>query len=97
MIKRSMPNTIQEKLDEILKDLPPDKQGELYNELHAFMCKSIISLLQDSIEGPGISQQQIESAKGVAEEMPDTESAQELLEFLESEEVQTALIRGAQE
>lgn len=58
-----MTNTIQEKLDEILKDLPPDKQGALYSELHAFMCKSIIDLLQDSIAGPGISQQQIETAR----------------------------------
>ena len=48
-----MTNTIQEKLDEILKDFPPDKQGELYDELHAFMCKSIIGLLQDSLEGLG--------------------------------------------
>jgi hypothetical protein len=52
-----MINTMQEKLDEILKDLPPDKQEELYNEIHEFMCKSIIALLQDSIAGPGISQQ----------------------------------------
>ncbi len=58
-----MTNTIKEKLDETLKNLPPDKQGELYNELHAFMCKSIIELLQDSIAGPGISQQQIKTAR----------------------------------
>jgi Mg/Co/Ni transporter MgtE len=92
-----MTNKIQEKLDEILKGLPPDKQGELYNELHEFMCKSIISLLQDSIAGPGISQQQIKTARDVAEVMPDTEAAKELLEFLDSKEVQEALIRGAQE
>ena len=90
-----MTNTIQEKLDEILKDLSPDKQGELYNELHAFMCKSIIALLQDSIAGPGVSQQQIDSARGVAEVMPDIEAAKELLEFLDSEEAQKALVRGA--
>ena len=90
-----MTNKIQEKLDEILKDLSPDKQGELYNELHAFMCKSIIGLLQDSIAGPGISRQQIDSAREVAEEMPDTEAAKEVLEFLDSTEVKKALIRGA--
>ena len=87
-----MTNTIQEKLDEILKDLPPDKQKELYNELHAFMCKSIINLLQDSISGPGISKQQVDSARGVAEVMPDTEAAKELIEFLESEDVLKALV-----
>ena len=92
-----MTNIIQEKLDEILKDLPPDKQEELYNELYAFMCKSIISLLKDSIAGPGLSEQQIETARGVAEVMPDTEAAKELLEFLDSEEVQEALIRGSSE
>ena len=92
-----MTNTIQEKLDEILKDLSPDKQGELYNELHAFMCKSIIALLQDSIAGPGVSQQQIDSARGVGEVMPDTEAAKEVFEFLDSEEVIEALLKGAQE
>ena len=92
-----MTNTIQEKLDEILKDLPPDKQEELYNELHTFMCKSIIVLLQDSIAGPVISEQQIETARGVAEVMPDTEAAKEVLEFLDSDEVKEALVRGASE
>ena len=92
-----MTNTIQEKLDEILKDLPSDKQGELYNELHAFMCKSIIGLLQDSIAGPGISLQQIETARGIAELKPHTETAKELLEFLDSNEVKEALVRGAPE
>jgi hypothetical protein len=62
-VEEAVTNTIKEKLDEILKNLPPDKQGELYNELHAFMCKSIIELLQDSIAGPGISQQQIKTAR----------------------------------
>ena len=92
-----MTNTIQEKLDEILKDLPPDKQGELYDDLHEVLCKSIIGLLQDSIAGLGISEQQIETAREFAEVMPDTEAAKELLEFLDSNEVQEALIRGAPE
>jgi predicted O-methyltransferase YrrM len=90
-----MTNTVQEKLDEILIDLSPDKQEEFYNELHDFMCKSIIVLLKDSIAGPGISQQQIDSARGVAEKMPDTEAAKELLEFLDNDEVQEALVRDA--
>ncbi len=86
-----MTNTVQEKLDEILRDLPPDKQEELYNELHAFMCKSIIVLLQDFIAGPGVSAQQMETAREFAELKPDTEAAKELLEFLDSEEVKEAL------
>ena len=89
-----MTDTIQEKLDEILKDLPPDKQGELYTELHDFMCRSIITLLQDFVEGPGISEQQIEAAMEFAELKPDTDVAKELLEFLDSGEVKNALKAG---
>jgi hypothetical protein len=92
-----MTNTIQEKLDEILKGLPPDKHIELYTELHEVICKTIIGLLQDSIVGPGISKQQIESAREFAEVMPDTEAAKKVLEFLDSKKVKEALIRGSLE
>jgi len=92
-----MTNIIQEKLEEILKDLPPDKLGELKEGLHEVLCKSIIGLLQDSIAGPGISQQQIETAREFAELMPVNEVAKELLEFLDSEEVREALVRGTPE
>lgn len=90
-----MTNTIQEKLEEILKDLPPDKLGELKEELHEVFCKSIIGLLQDSIAGPGISQHQIETAREFVELKPDSEAAKEALEFLESEEVKRAIIQGS--
>lgn len=83
-----MSDTIQKKLDEILKDLPPDKQVEVYDEFHHFMCKSIIVLLQDSIKGPGISQRQIETARELAEIKPNTEAAKEVLEFLDRKEGQ---------
>ena len=92
-----MTNAIQEKLDEILKDLPSDKQEELYYELYDFMCRSIIALLQDFVDGPGISEQQIDSAREFAELKPDTEASKELLEFLDSEDVQRALVRIAPE
>jgi hypothetical protein len=92
-----MTNTTQEKLDEILKDLPPDKREKLNNELYDFMCRSIIVLLQDFVEGPGISEQQIEVARQFAELKPDTEAAKELLEFLVSKDVQRALIKDAPE
>ena len=80
-----MKTDLQQKLDEILKDLPPNKQEELYYELHDFMCRSIIALLKYSIAGPGISEQQIEAARELAELKSDTEAAKELLEFLDSE------------
>ena len=92
-----MTNKIQEKLEKTLGGLSPDTLDKLYDELHEFMCKSIISLLQDSIAGPGISEQQIDTAREFAETKPDTEAAKELLEFLDSEEVQEALIKGASE
>ena len=90
-----MTNTIQEKLDEILEGLSPDTLDKLYDELNEVLCKSIIGLLQDSIAGPGLSEEQLDSAREFAELKPDTEAAKELLEFLESEEVQEALVRGA--
>lgn len=88
-------NTIQEKLDEILKDLPPDKLEELNEELHHFMCNSIIALLKDSIAGPGISKQQIDAAREDAELRPEPEAAKELFVFLESDEVKAALVTDA--
>ena len=92
-----MTNTVQDKLEEILGELSPDTLDKIYDELHEVLCKSIIGLLQDSIAGPGISQQQIETAREFAEVKPDTEAAKEVLEFLVSEEVKGALIRGAPE
>ena len=92
-----MTNTVQDKLEEILGELSPDTLDKIYDELHEVLCKSIIGLLQDSIAGPGISQQQIETAREFAELMPVNEVAKELLEFLDSEEVKEALIRGAKE
>jgi hypothetical protein len=89
-----MTNTIQEKLDEILKDLPPYKHGELYDELYDFMCKSIIVPLKDSIAEPGISQEEINRARSFAELNPDAEAAKELLEFLDSEDVMKAFVVG---
>ena len=93
----TMTNTIQENLEEILGGLSSDPLDEIYDELHEVLCKSIIGLLQDSLAGPGISHQQIESAREFAEVMPDTEAAKELLEFLDSNDVQEALISGAPE
>ena len=92
-----MTNTVQDKLEEILGELSPDTLDKIYDELHEVLCKSIIGLLQDSIAGPGISQQQIETAREFAELMPVNEAAKELLEFLDSEEVREALVRGAPE
>ena len=92
-----MTNTIKEKLEEILGGLPSDTLDELYDEMHEVLCKSIIGLLQDSIAGPGLSEEQIGSAREFAKVKPDTEAAKEVLEFLDSEEVKDALIRGAKE
>ena len=47
---------------------------------------------KDSIKGPGISEEQIESARDIVELNSDTNAAKELLEFLESEKVKEALI-----
>jgi hypothetical protein len=44
-----------------------------------------------------ISEKQIEVAKNFAKLKPNTEASKELLQFLESEDVQRALVRDAPE
>jgi hypothetical protein len=55
----------EEKLEEILGGLSSDTLDEIYDELHEVLCKSIIDLLQDSIVGPGISEQQMADQKNL--------------------------------
>jgi len=87
-----MTSTTKEKLEDILGGLPPDTLDEIYSELYDVLCKTTIGLLQDSIEGSGISEEQIESARDFAELNSDTDAAKELLEFLDSDEVNEALV-----
>jgi len=87
-----MTSTTKEKLEDILGGLPPDTLDEIYNELYEVLCKTTIGLLQDSIAGSGISEEQIESAREFAELNTDTDAAKELLEFLDSNEVNEALV-----
>ena len=87
-----MTNTVKEKLEDILDGPPPDTLDEIYSELYEVLCKTTIGLLQDSLEGPGISEEQIESARDFAEEMPEIQAARMLLEFLDSEEIKEALV-----
>lgn len=90
--------TMKKKINyDVLDRIPPDKLVELNNKLHEVLCKSIISLFQNFIAGPGILEQQIETARELAELMPDTDAAIEVLEFLESKEVREALVSGAPE
>ena len=77
---------------DILEGMPPDKLGEFNKEFHEVICKTIIELYKDSIEKRGISQQQIEAAKDFADEMPETQAARMLLEFLGSDEIKEALV-----
>jgi hypothetical protein len=93
-VERSMTFNTKEKLKEILGGLSSGTIDKVYDELHEVLCKSIMGLLQDSIAGPGVSQQQIKSAKEFAELKPDTEAAKEVFEYLDSEEVKEALIRA---
>ena len=87
-----MTNTAKEKLEDILGGLPPDTLDEIYSELYDVLCKTLISLLQDSIEVPGISEEQIESAREFTMIGPETDAAKDLLEFLDSDEIKEALV-----
>jgi len=87
-----MTNAIQQKLEDILRGLPPDTLDEIYCELYDVLCKTLMGLLQDSLKGPGISEEQIDSAREFALIAPETEAAKELIGFLDSDEIKEALI-----
>jgi hypothetical protein len=83
---------MKNKYIDLLEGIPPDELGEFNKEFHEVICKTIIELYKDYIDKRGISQQQIETARDFAEEMPETRAARMLLEFLESEEIKEAVI-----
>jgi hypothetical protein len=88
-----MTYTTKEKLEDILGGLPPDTLDEISSELYEVLCKTTMGLLHDSLAGPGISEEQIEAAREFAEEMPETEAAMMLLEFLDSDETKESAIK----
>ncbi len=73
---------------EQLEKLSPETLDCLNDVLHETLCKSIITLLKDTLENPGLNKQEIQSARDSLELKPDTDGAKELLEFLDSEEVE---------
>jgi hypothetical protein len=77
---------------EDLEKLSPETLGLLNDALHEVLCESIITLMKDTLKNPGITKEEIKSAKEFAELKPNTKAAQRLLEFLESEKVKKALI-----
>ena len=68
-----------------------DKLTQVNNALHKVLCETIIKLLKGSLMDPGITEQEIKTAKEFAELKPDTKAAKELLEFLDMEEIKEAL------
>ena len=77
---------------EDLEKLSPETLGQLNDALHEVFCESIITLMKDTLKNPGITKEEIKSAKEFAELKPNTKAAQILLEFLENEKVKEALI-----
>ena len=47
-----MTTTTKEKLEVILGGLPSSTLDEIYSELYDVLCKLMMGLLQDSLEGP---------------------------------------------
>jgi len=70
---------------------PKDKFTIVTEELYKVLCETIQNLLQSSIVGEGITEQEIETAREFAELKPDTKAAKELLEFLERGEIKEAI------
>jgi hypothetical protein len=77
---------------EDLEKLSPETLGQLNDALHEVLCESIITLMKNSLYDPGITKEEIKSAREFAKLKPNTKAAQMLIEFLESEEVKKALI-----
>ena len=77
----------------LLEKLSPEAQEQIYNTLYETLCKTIITLIQDSLEDTGLMKEEIQSAREFAEVKPDTDAARELLEFLDSDEVRKAVER----
>ena len=78
---------------EQFEKLSTEVQDQLNDALHETLCKSIITLLQDTLKNPGLMKEEIQSTKDFAELKPDTDAAKDLLEFLDSEEVREAVIK----
>lgn len=79
--------------EEWYEKLSPKVQAQLNDTLHETLCESIITLLKDSLEYPGLVNEEIQSAREFAYIKPNTDVAKELLEFLDSEEVIKAIER----
>ncbi len=73
--------------------LSPEVQGQINDALHETLCESIITILKDSLEYPGLVKEEIQSAREFAQIQPDSDAAKELLEFLDSKEVRGAVER----
>ena len=78
---------------DLLEKLSPEALRELYDGLHEVLCKTILKLLKDTLENPGLTEEEIQSAREVAELKSDADAARELLEFLKSEEAKEAVVQ----
>jgi hypothetical protein len=90
-------STMKTKYLDLLEGLPPDELGEFNKEFHEVICKTIIELYKDYIDKRGISYEQIEVARDLADEMPEIQAARMLLEFLDSDEIKEAAIEKEHE
>lgn len=55
--------------------LSPEAQGHLNEALHETLCESIITLLKDSLENPGLTKEEVQSAKDFGELKPGSDAA----------------------
>lgn len=64
-----------------------DRLTIVNSELHKVLCEAIITLLQDTLEDPGVTSEEIGAAREFAELKPGTKTAKELIGLIESKEV----------
>lgn len=81
---------------EDLEKLSPEVLSQLNDALHEVLCESIITLMKDTLKNPGITKEEIKTAREFAELKPESKTAKKLLEFLESKAGKEALIKEVQ-
>lgn len=78
----AMKDKEQKEYNKLLEKLPL-----INEELHKQLSQTILRLLRTALKEEGITEQEIEAAKEVAELKPESKAAKELLKLLGSREV----------
>ena len=76
-----------EEMKNLYKKLSAELQAEINDALHEILCQTILKLLRESMDNPGLLKEEIQSAREFTEMKPDSDEARKLLEFLDSDRI----------